>query len=74
MKNITVGTASSKASLDTNFRNVQDNFVELFGRVTAASQIAIQEAVSSGAKTIHVEAGWTNYNSGRCIPMRRRAK
>ena len=57
MKNITVGTASSKASLDTNFRNVQDNFVELFGRVTAASQIAIQEAVSSGAKTIHVEAG-----------------
>jgi len=29
MKNIIVGTATSKASLDTNFRNIQDNFVKL---------------------------------------------
>ena len=34
MKNIAVGTATSKASLDANFRNIQDNFTELFNRIT----------------------------------------
>jgi len=32
-KTITVGTSGSKASLDTNFGNANDNFVELYGNV-----------------------------------------
>ena len=32
-KTVTVGTSGSKASLDTNFGNIQDNFTELYGNV-----------------------------------------
>jgi len=48
-KPITVGTAASKASLDTNFGNTQDNFTEIFGRIESHFGIEDSEdAIISG--------------------------
>ena len=63
MKNITVGTASSKASLDTNFRNTHDNFVELFNRV--ADDLAVLRGIPSASGVVYMKGRATTGDGGQ---------
>jgi len=60
---ITVGTAESKASIDTNFVNTQSNFTELYTKVGVANAINVLDAGATTDGTNTTVALQTAINS-----------